>query len=75
MMLPFSVFLRAGRPNYYVSFKNETTGRYLPAISTKKSIETDAIRHAWAWYREGIPRHGGQLDLKVASLRDNIRQA
>jgi integrase len=75
MALPFSVFLRGNRPNYYVAFKNETTGRYLPAISTKKTKEVDAVRQAWVWYREGIPRRGVQLDLKIASLRDNIRQA
>jgi len=74
-MLPFSLFLRADRPNYYVAFKNETTGRFLSAISTKKDNENDALRQAWAWYRNGIPNKKNSLDLKARSLRDTVRQA
>jgi integrase len=75
MRLPFSVFLRGNRPYYYVAFKNEETGRYLPAISTKKTKEADAVRQAWVWFREGIPHKGGSLDLKARSLRDTIRHS
>jgi integrase len=75
MVLPFSVFLREGRPNYYVAFKNEDTGGYLPAISTKQPVKDEAIRQAWMWYRNGIPRKGSPLDLKTRSLRDTIRHA
>ncbi|MDR2731563.1 MAG: site-specific integrase [Treponema sp.] len=75
MVLPFSVFLRGKRPYYYVAFKNEETGRYLPAISTKKIKEADAVKQAWVWFREGVPSNGGSVDLKVAFLRDTIRQA
>jgi integrase len=75
MRLPFSVFPRAGRPCFYVAFKNEKTGRYLPAISTKKELKDDAIRQAWVWYREGIPYRGAKLDLKVCILRDTVRSA
>jgi integrase len=75
MVLPFSVFLREGRPNYYVAFKNEETGSYLPAISTKQPVKDEAIRQAWIWYRNGIPRKNGPLDLKTRSLRDTIRHA
>jgi len=71
-MLPFSVFLRGKRPHYYVAFKNEETGRYLPAISTKKTKKSDAERQAWVWFREGIPSKG---DLKVLSLRDTVRRS
>ena len=74
-MLPFSVFLRGKRPYYYVAFKNEETGRYLPAISTKKTKKDDAERQAWVWFREGIPHKGGTLDLKARSLRDTIRHS
>ena len=74
-MLPFSVFLRGTRPYYYVAFKNEETGQYLPAISTKKTTEAAAVRQAWVWYREGIPHKGGPLDLKTYSLRDSIHRA
>jgi hypothetical protein len=34
--LPFSVFKRADRPYYSVSFKNEATVEYYPAISTRR---------------------------------------
>ena len=74
-MLPFSVFLRNNRPFYYVAFKNEETGRYLSAISTKKTKKADAVRQAWIWFREGIPHKGGSLDLKARSLRDTIRHS
>jgi len=74
-MLPFSVFLRSNRPFYYVAFKNEETGRYLPAISTKKTKESDAVRQAWVWYREGIPNKKSSLDIKTASLRNTIRHS
>ncbi|MDR2941446.1 MAG: site-specific integrase [Treponema sp.] len=75
MALPFSVFLRGNRPYYYVAFKNEETGRYLPAISTKKTKEADAVRQAWVWFRDGIPRKGDSLDIKTAYLRDTIRHS
>jgi len=74
-MVPFSVFPRKGRPYYYVAFKNIETGRYLPAISTKKIKKADAERQAWVWFREGIPGRGGQLDLKTYSLRDSFHRA
>jgi len=74
-MLPFSVFLRGKRPYYYVAFKNEETGCFLPAISTKKTKEDAAIHQAWVWYRKGIPFKGGSLDLKARSLRDTIRHS
>jgi len=74
-MLPFSVFLRGKRPYYYVQFKNDETGAYLPAISTKKSKYDDAVRQAWAWYRTGILYKNAVLDIKTYSLRDSIRRA
>jgi integrase len=74
-MMPFSVFLRGDRPYYYVCFKNEKTGGYLPAISTKKTSEADALRQAWAWYKEGVPRKGEKLKIETLSLRDTIHRA
>jgi integrase len=74
-MMPFSVFLRGNRPYYYVSFKNEETGGYLPAVSTKKNNEPDALRQAWAWYKDGVPRKGGKIKIETLSLRDAIRRA
>ena len=41
--LPFSVFKRANRPCYPVSFKNEATGEYYPAISTRQKTEGEIL--------------------------------
>jgi hypothetical protein len=46
MVQPFSVFRRADRPAYLVAFKNEVTGRYLPAVSTRKEKYADAVKQA-----------------------------
>jgi len=43
--LPFSVFKRANRPCYSVSFKNEKTGEYYPAISTLQKTEAKKEDH------------------------------
>jgi len=72
MKLPFSVFYRSARHTYYVAFKNVETGKFLPAISTKKTTEDAAVKQAWVWFREGIPRKG---DIKTCSLRDTIRHS
>ncbi|MDR3139815.1 MAG: site-specific integrase, partial [Treponema sp.] len=73
--LPFSVFRRAGRRYYSVSFKNESTGEYLPAISTKQEAEAAAIQTAFQWLRDGIPRGGEAVPLKKYTLRDMAREA
>lgn len=73
--LPFSVFRRAGRRFYYVAFKNEKTGDYLPAISTKQETESGAIKTAIQWLKDGIPRRGEAVPLKKYSLRDMVREA
>ncbi|MCL2215180.1 MAG: hypothetical protein FWC06_08240 [Treponema sp.] len=75
MKQPFSVFYRSDRHTYYVAFKNEETGRYLSAISTKKTKESDAVRQAWAWFRDGIPYKDEPVDIKTCSLRDSIKKA
>jgi integrase len=73
--LPFSVFKRTGRRYYSVAFKNETTGKYLPAISTKQETETGAIETAFQWLRDGIPRQGEPVSMKKYTLRDMAREA
>jgi hypothetical protein len=42
----------AGRRYYSVSFKNETTGEYLPAISTKQEKQAAAIATAFQRLKE-----------------------
>jgi integrase len=73
--LPFSVFKRAGRPCYVVAFKNEQTGAYMPSTSTRQTDEAAAIKVAWEWFREGIPKKDRVLDLKQCTLRDVAKEA
>ena len=71
--LPFSVFKRQDRRFFSVRFKNEQTGEYLPAISTKKETEKEAIQTAFEWLKDGIPKKGEKIDLKKYSLRYDER--
>jgi integrase len=73
MVQPFSVFRRADRPAYLVAFKNEVTGRYLPAVSTRKEKYADAVKQAWAWYREGVPRKEGPVGVPADSILRLLR--
>jgi hypothetical protein len=52
---PFSIFKRADRPCYLVSFKDDN-GKYLPPFSTKKKTEAEALKVAFQWLRDGIPQ-------------------
>jgi integrase len=73
--LPFSVFKRADRPCYLVAFKNEETGEYLPAISTKQKTESEAVETAFIWLRNGIPCGKDRLNIKQYSLRNMAKSA
>jgi len=66
--LPFSVFKRADRPCYSVSFKNEVTGKYYPAISTRQKTEAEAVKTAFTWLRDGIPKK--RLKVQDLALKD-----
>jgi integrase len=72
---PFSVFKRADRPSYLVAFKNELDGSFLPAISTKKTTEPEALAVAWQWYHDGIPGKDGVVPVEKRSLRSMIKAA
>jgi integrase len=73
--LPFSVFKRNGRRFYSVAFKNEATGKYLPAISTKQETEAGAIATAFQWQKDGIPRKSEMVPVKKYTLRDMAKEA
>ena len=73
--LPFSIFRRAGRRFYYVQFKNEKTGEYMSAISTKQETESGAVSTAFQWLKDGIPQKGEAVSLKKYSLRNMAREA
>jgi hypothetical protein len=66
--LPFSLFKRNNSRYYYVKFKNDETGDYLPAVSTKQ--ESEAIKLAFDWLKNGIPKNGETVSHKQYSLRD-----
>jgi len=72
--LPFTVFKRANRPCYSVKFKNETTGGYYPAISTRQTTEPEAIKTAFAWLRDGIPQKQTSIKVHDLSIKDTARQ-
>jgi integrase len=73
--LPFSVFRRAGRRFFSVKFKNEQTGDYLPAISTKQETESGAISVAFQWLKDGIPQRGEAVPFKKYTLREMAKEA
>jgi integrase len=68
--IPFSLFKRASSRCYYVKFKNNETGKYLPAISTKQESEAEAMKIAFEWLTNGIPKSGETVSYKQFSLRD-----
>jgi hypothetical protein len=72
--LPFSVFKRADRPCYSVSFKNEATGEYYPAISTRQKTEAEAVKTAFAWLRDGIPQKRIPVKVQDLALKDVARK-
>jgi hypothetical protein len=71
---PFSVFKRANRPCYSVSFKNEATGEYYPAISTRQKTEAEAIKTAFAWLRDGIPKKKAAVKVQDMGLKDTAQK-
>jgi len=70
---PFSVFKRADRPCFLVSFKDEA-GNYLPPVSTKKKTENEAMEVAFKWLRDGIPQKKAAIRVSDLSLKDTVRK-
>jgi len=70
---PFSVFKRADRSCYSVSFK-DANGKYLPPVSTGKKTENDAIQAAFAMLRDGIKQKKSALSVSALSLKDIARK-
>lgn len=70
---PFSIFKRADRTCYSVSFK-DATGKYLRPISTGKKTEKEATDIAFAWLRDGIPQDKTELRVHDLSLKDVARK-
>ena len=70
---PFSIFKRADRTCYSVSFK-DASGKYLRPISTGKKTEDEAIEIAFVWLRDGIPQDKTELRVHHLSLKDVVRK-
>ncbi|MDR2897915.1 MAG: hypothetical protein LBU99_03800 [Spirochaetaceae bacterium] len=69
---PFSVFKRADRSCYSVSFKG-SDGKYLPPVSTGKKTEQEAIQAAFQMYRNGIPQKQRTLTIQDLSCKEMAR--
>lgn len=73
--LPFVISKRKDSKYYSVRFKDEKTGKYLPAQSTKQTDRAEAIKTAWAWYSSGqISRNDKKQDIKSLSIFEEIRK-
>ena len=70
---PFSIFKRADRSCYSVSFK-DAGGKYLRPISTGKKTEKEATEMAFIWLRDGIPQDKEELRVHHLSLKDVARK-
>jgi hypothetical protein len=57
-----------------VSFKNEETGEYYPAISTRQKTEAEAVKTAFAWLRDGIPQKRMPVKVQDLALKDVARK-
>ena len=70
---PFSIFKRADRSCFSVSFK-DPNGKYLRPVSTGKKTETEAINAAFLMLRDGIPQNEKALTVQDLSLKDVVRK-
>ena len=70
---PFSVFKRADRSCYSVSFK-DSSGKYLRPVSTGKKTEKEAMDMAFIWLRDGIPQKEVAIRVSDLPLKDTVRK-
>ena len=70
---PFSIYKRADRPYFLVSFKN-ADGKFLAGISTKKKTEDEAMAVAFQWLRDGIPQKNEAFQTHELILKDAVRK-
>lgn len=72
---PFSLLKRQDSPFYYVRFKNESTGDYLPAKSTKQTEKRQAEKIAWEWFKNGQIGSYKKEKLDNLIFQNEIRKA
>jgi len=68
---PFSVFKRADRPCFLVSFK-DAGGNYLPPLSTKKKTRDEAVQVAFQWLRDGVPKKKEVVKAQGLPLKQTV---
>ena len=70
---PFSLFKRADRSCYSVSFKNDS-GKYLRPVSTGKKTENEALQVAFQMLRDGIPQKQTAVTVQDLSFKDTVQK-
>ena len=70
---PFSIFKRADRACYSVSFK-DTNGKYLPPVSTKKKTHDEAVQIAFQMLRDGIPQNNKTVSVADLGIKDLVKK-
>jgi integrase len=70
---PFSIFKRADRACYSVSFKDKN-GKYLAPVSTGKKTEEEAIQAAFLMLRDGVQHDEKAETVHDLSLKDMVRR-
>lgn len=72
-MRRFSLFKRSNSKYFYAQLKNPETGKYLPARSTGKTDESEALLVVAEWLKHGIPDGSEQCrSLDVISAIDSV---
>jgi hypothetical protein len=69
---PFSIFKRADRSCFSVSYK-DANGKYLRPVSTGMKTEKEALDVAFKWLRDGIPQKEAVVRVSDLSLKDLVR--
>lgn len=72
---PFSITKRKDSPYFYVRFKNETTGKYIPWKSTGQTDKQKAIKTALQWFTNGKKKSETVEKVETLSFRDTVRKA
>lgn len=73
--LPFTLSKRKESKFWSVRFKDEKTGKYLPAKSTKQTNKEDAMKVALKWFSTGVISSGNQEEsLDNLCLWNSLKQ-
>ena len=70
---PFSIFKRADRSCFSVSFK-DSNGKYLRPVSTGKKTENEAVQVAFQMLRDGIPLNEKAVTVQDLAFKDMVRK-